>query len=579
MRVVPSFRLLILVSCFSCVGLRAFNVNRLNGGASIVYVDFSIPGSVLPLELMRTYNSITAVNETTGWLGAFGWGWTSPFETTLTTTPDRQVILRDGSTGNTVHFRPQVDDPKAKAVFYENFKRSYFEQLKKKKWSDAELAKLQIPDKILFRLKTDPQYRVEMAQKYGVAGTIPLNELLISSEYGYQTIQFKDNHWIRDKDGVTQVFDSEGRLTRQIDKNGFYFDFKYSVGQRAQLMEISDQDHSMSLKFSWRADRVMEVTDNRNQKAKYTYDNTGNLISSTDSTNQTYTYKYDNKRFPHLLSLIEYPVDAVAKQRVYRELRYDDNGLVVYHRDKDGFENQYVYGKGQSDPESNFWTKSIKKSKTGTEEQFEEFFVKARADGSKYLYKEVNRINGGETTTVYTACCGKPQQIVKNGEITNYKYNENGLLIEKTGKSDDIRIEYDPRWKKVSKVNQNGFISSYEYDTRGNLVRASNTRGERVALKYDKGGRILEMTDPEGRQIDFKYSDTGKPIVIAEKGVGMVRIEYAPDGRIRKTETQVEKGGRRPSQAKSQEVIKRVMKSFQNLLDIIRPAGVTMVAG
>lgn len=576
-----NFAFLVVVGLVCAVSARvcsAMTVNRLNGGASVTYIDFSIPGGVVPLEIVRTYNSITAINEGTGWSGAFGWGWTSQFETTLTTTPERHVLLRDGGTGNTVLFKPEKDDPRSTAAFFENLKRAYFERKYEKKLSNAELAAERMPENMVNKLKTDPKYRAEMAERYQVKG-MPTTGILISSEYGYQTMQFKENRWIREKDGITQVFDNEGRLIKQQDKNGFYFQYKYAPGAKGQLVEISDQNRLASVKFTWRADRIVEIVDNRNQKSRYGYDGLGNLANVTDSNNQSYVYKYENKKSPHLLTRIDYPSESTPKEIVYRALQYDENGLVTLHRDKDGSETAYVYGKGQSDPENNFWTKSAKKVKgAATEELYDEFLVKSRVDGSKYLYKQENRQNGISTTTIFTACCGKPQQVVRNGDVTNYKYFENGLLQEKINSKEEIRFEYDPRWKKVSKVNQNGLVSTYEYDGRGNLVRASNSRKEKVGLKYDKSGRILEMTDTEGKQISFKYNSNGKPVLITEKGVGTIRIDYDTDGRIKKTETVSTDlpGGRKPSEAQSQEVIRRVMKGFQNLLDIIRPAGATL---
>jgi len=569
-------RILAIISLWVAVSFSpnasALTVNRLNGGMSLIYVDFSLTAGPVPLELLRSYNSITAANENSGWSGAFGWGWTAPFETTLTTTPDRTVLLRDGGTGNTVVFRPEKDDPKAKALFYDSLKKAYFEAKNNRKMTTGELNKEKLPENVLSRLKTDPLYRTEMADRYGIKG-VPTGGLLISSEYGYQTIQFKNNQWVREKDGITQFFDQEGRLAKQQDKNGTVFDFKYSASQKSQLAEISDQNRTMSLKFTWKGEKVTEVVDNRSQTAKYNYDGLGNLVSVVDSNNQSFGYKYESKRFPHLLTKIEYLSESNAKARVFREIGYDEAGLVTYHRDKDGTENLYAYGKGQADPENNFWTKSVKKANGNSEEQYDEYFIKARPDGTKFLYKQEAKVNGITMTTVFTACCGKPQQIVRNGEVTNFKYYENGLLQEKIGPKEELKIEYDPKWKKVSKVMQNGVTSTYEYDSRGNLVKAANSKNEKVALKYDKLGRILEMTDPESRQITFQYNPNGRPILISEKGVGAVRIEYDGDGRIKKTESLASKNQRRPSEAQSQEVIRRVMRGFQNLLEILRPAG------
>jgi YD repeat-containing protein len=568
-----------LLFCLFLLSTSAWSltINRVNGGGSVNYVDFSLPGTSIPLELLRTYNSITALNEANGWSGAFGWGWTSPFETTLTTTPERHVILRDGATGNTILFKPQKEDPKVREAFFENVKRAYFEGQRKRKLSDAELSKLKLPDKILSRLKTDISFRGELASRYQLTGTVPRGEMLVSSEYGFQTIGFRNNQWIREKDGNTQIFDKEGRLVRHVDKNGFAFDFRYSASKKNQLVEFSDQDRANSLKVTWAQDRIVEILSNRGQKAKYTYDNNGNLTQVIDSNRQVYGYKYENKKFPHLLTRIDYISESTDNKKIFREMRYDENGLVIYHHEKDGAENNYSYGRSSQDPENNFWTKLVRKDRGSSEEEYDEFFIKARPDGPKYLYKQITKRSGNEVTTIYTACCGKPAQIIKGSEVTNFKYNEFGQLLEKVSPKDFVKLEYDPRWKKVSKVNQNGFTSNYEYDVRGNLVKASNTRNEKVTLKYDRQGRIVEMVDPEGKKISFKYGGQSKPILIAEKGTGTIRISYDNDGRITRTETLIQNSkNRKPSESESQEVIRRVMKSFQTLLNIIRPAGASL---
>lgn len=552
-------------------------VNRINGGANIVYIDFSIPGPVIPLEVMRTYNSITAVNESNGWNGAMGWGWTTPFETALTVTPERHVLLRDGASGNTVLFKPEKEDPKIQIEFMDRMKRAFFEKKMGKKISDEDLATMQLPERVRMRLNGDPQFREELAMRYGVKGVIPKGELLISTEFGYQTLRFKNNEWFREKDGIIQIFDADGRITRQKDKNGYYFDYKYVSSQKLQLSEISAQDNTLTLKFKWRQDRVVEIVDNRNRRSAYSYDSSGNMIHSVDSTGQTYNYKYESKKYPHLLTRIEYASESTSSQKVYREIRYDDNGLVVFQRDKDGSEIEYTYGKRPNDPENNFWTKSIKRNGGVSEEQYEEFFIKNRSDGTKYLAKEESRINGATVTTSFTEF-GKPSQIIRNGETTNFKYYDDGLLAEKSGSKENVKLEYDPRWKKISKVNQNGFISTYSYDERGNLTVAWNSKKEKVSIKYDKFGRISDMTDPTGQEIFFRYGDQGKPTVISEKNVGTIRIDYDPAGKITRAMASTSSSpSRRPTQFKSQEVVRRVMQGFQHLLDIIRPAGLNLL--
>jgi YD repeat-containing protein len=555
-------------------------INRVNGGMNAIYIDFSIPGAAVPLEVVRTYNSITAINEATGWPGAFGWGWTSPFESTLTLTAEKNVILRDGGSGNTIYFRPEKEDPSARASFFEAVKKAYFELKKGSTLSEEELKSLQLPEKMLVQLKTSAPFRAEMASKYGIKITVPKGEVLTSNEYGAQTLTFSHNQWVREKDGLVQVFDREGKLIQQVDKNNTVFNFIYSNTPKSQLLEVHDRDKTATLKFTWRQDRISEIIDNRNRKSKYTYDSNGNLTAVTDSAGQVFSYRYDNKKFPHLLTQIIYVSESHGGQLVTRDFKYDENGLVIYHKEKEGLEITYSYGRNSTDPENNFTTKVTQRGRTGTMEEMDEFFLKSRQDGSKYLYKQETKGSDGNVTTIFTPCCGKPAQVVKNGDTTNFKYYEDGLLADKMGSKENLHLEYDSRWKKPSKVVQNGLTSSFQYDSRGNLIKASNNRGEKVSLKYDRSGKIIEMLDGESQQLFFKYGPIGKPVLISAKGIGSVKINYDADGKILKTETnRLETSSRLPSQSSSQEITKRVMKSFQNLLNIIRPAGINNLNG
>lgn len=570
---------MVLMKNFSFITLWFFsvlalgvNINHINGSLQVVYVDFSVPGYAVPLELVRSYNSITALSERTGWSGVFGWGWTSPLETTLSVTPEKKVILRDGGTGNNILFSPEEPDQKALQAFYKSLKKAYFEQQKRRKLSDSELSSLRLPEAVDKRVKTDTSYRSELANRYKIS-TPPSKQKMISSDYGYQTLQFIRGQWIREKDGITQIFDSDGRLVKQIDKNGFFFDYIYSKENKFQITEVRDQDKVTSIKFKWKRDRIVTALDNRGRLAKYEYDGLGNLSKVTDSNGQQYLFSYNNGSFPHLLTQIQYASEGQEKAIPSRVFKYDTNGLVSFHKDKQGNETSYTYGKNPTQPDNQFWTKISYKSNSGSWESFDEFTLKQRDNGTKYLYKLDSKRGTTTTTTVYSACCGKPLQITKDGSVTRFKYTEDGLLKEKLSPEEEILIEYDPTWKKVSKVVHNGVTSQYAYDKKGNLIKASNTRKEAVTLSYDKYGRITQLTNIKGKKINFKYGSLGKPVFIADRSIGSVKISYDPDGKILKTDALLASPERKASEEQAKMVIRQILTGFQNLLDIIRPAG------
>lgn len=78
-------------------------------------------------------------------------------------------------------------------------------------------------------------------------------------------------------------------------------------------------------------------------------------------------------------------------------------------------------------------------------------------------------------------------------------------------------------------------------------------------------GRITELVDQGGQRVTFKYNRNSKPIEITVVGVGTINVRYTASGEIEKVDSD---GGRT--------VALKVTSTFQNLLEIIRPAGVSL---
>jgi YD repeat-containing protein len=107
--------------------------------------------------------------------------------------------------------------------------------------------------------------------------------------------------------------------------------------------------------------------------------------------------------------------------------------------------------------------------------------------------------------------------------------------------------------------------SQFQYDAKGNLTFAKNSENKGVKLFYDNSGRIRTMVDQNQRQITFKYNENSKPVEISDPKLGTISVSYTNSGEIKKVESTA---GRK--------IALQVTSAFQNLLDIIRPAGVSL---
>jgi hypothetical protein len=65
--------------------------------------------------------------------------------------------------------------------------------------------------------------------------------------------------------------------------------------------------------------------------------------------------------------------------------------------------------------------------------------------------------------------------------------------------------------------------------------------------------------------LDFKYNENSKPIEITDPKLGAIRVSYKNSGEIDKIDS-----------SSGQKVAIQVTSAFQNLLEIIRPAGVNL---
>jgi len=108
--------------------------------------------------------------------------------------------------------------------------------------------------------------------------------------------------------------------------------------------------------------------------------------------------------------------------------------------------------------------------------------------------------------------------------------------------------------------------SKFNYDDKGNLKHAENSEKKKVDLIYDTIGRIEVLVDQQHHsQISFEYNESSKPVTITDSKLGSIKVKYNDAGEIENVDGS---GGKK--------VAAEVTAAFQDLLDIVRPAGVTL---
>lgn len=539
------------------LGSAQANVSLKNGNYFTGFVDMTLPGGIEP-KIERVYNSKSSHD------GIFGFGWGSDYEVHLKISADASVVVYENGGGAQNRFTPPV-------INQADIDKAVEGILAAKVKSGAGLSAAQAA-KEKEALRTDARYRNDEWEKLFRDGKVKSRQLadgtvLKSTRFSYQTItKIKEGYIRRYDNGQVQTFDNAGRLTRMADKNGNFVNLTYNkTGQLATLQD--NLNRRMSFTFN-RAGKVEKIT-SEGKTCIYKYQGPS-LVYAKDSDGKVFEYKYSSDGRVNLVE-IKFQ-DKTTIQVGYNAV--DKGETVKWQKDRDGSLTEYTYGGDPGQFSMHYWTASVTKGPDGKviTKNRHEYWEKAKADGERYTYKLASEVDGEKTETIYNECCSLPLEIVRNGEKTSFEYDAKGHVTKKITPGEVTELAYDAKHSKVSKVVKYSKTdkskpqwAEYSYDDKGNLAFAKNSEGKGVKIVYDHNGRIKALVDQDKRRLEFVYNEASRPVEIKDPAVGKITVEYTNSGDIKKVNSS---GGRK--------IALQVTSAFQNLLDIIRPAGVTL---
>lgn len=555
-------------------------------------LEHDAPINTFQLKVQRTYNSRSQFD------GLFGFGWGSDFEAFLLPSADGSVVIQESGGGEKTRFSPKEF---SKADLTKQVDRLVAAYMEKEKGTGIKASELR--EKLL----NDANERDEKSRDLGIFPELPVGTVLYSSQRGdKQTVKVEKIGFVREfGDGKRELFNqkvdvadqgvdpAKRRVLKGVFKLGRVADplrkvqIFYEYNKKGQLETVTDKGTQL-LRFRYNdLGKVTEVSDKKGSKATYEYCaasgvaydsakkcNRGDLVRSKDTAGGIYSYQYDSL---HNLIRIGNPKNGKPDQE-FEEITYwgatsEGQGGVKSVKQVSGVLVEYSYWQDPKDKDGHFKTTvntvytSGRSSKTSYE-----YFYKKRADGSQYKYRLISLVDDEKTETIYNECCGQPLQVVTEGGTTKFEYYPgNGLPKEKDTPAENVQWTYHPKFHgKITKVVINDKqakstrSSEFTYDDKvGQLVKARTSDGKGIALIYDNAGRIASMVDQDKRKITFKYMNNTKPTEIVQEGVGSIQVTYDKTGQIKDVKS---KGGR--------QIAISVAAAFQNLLEIIKPAGI-----
>lgn len=517
-----------------------------------------MPGGIEP-NVERVYNSKSSHP------GIFGFGWGNDFEVYLQVAADGSVVVHENGGGAQNRFIP----PNISQTDIENG----VEAIMAAKSKTMTMSK-QARDADLARLRADALYRNEeweLLFNKGLVKARPIVDgtVLRSNKFSYQVItKVKDGYQRRHDNGKVETFNSLGKLARVVDKNGNFINMTYD---RTGHLATMQDNLNRKIYFTFNKNGKVEKVQSDAKVAQYKYSG-DELVYSKDAAGNVYEYKYSSNG-RHNLVEIKY-ADKTTFQIGYNTV--EEGETVKWTKDRDGSVSDFTYG-GEKGPAAKYLSTSIvtkgPEGKVLSKAKYEYWDV-IKQDGVRYTQKFTSEVDGEKLTTINNDL-ELPIEITKNGEKTSFAYDAKGHVTKKMTPTEVTELDYDPVHNKVSRVkkyppgktNDKKAVQSadYTYDQHGNLAAAKNSEGKAVKIVYDHIGRIKALIDQDKRQLQFKYNDANRPVEIMDPAVGKIDVRYAPSGDILKVDSS---GGRK--------IALQVTSAFQNLLDIIRPAGVTL---
>ncbi|MEZ4818749.1 MAG: hypothetical protein R3A45_02210 [Bdellovibrionota bacterium] len=333
------------------------------------------------------------------------------------------------------------------------------------------------------------------------------------------------------------------------DRNSNTLRFSYDTTSRLHRIYDGCSNH-IEIAYN-KSNKIISVADTFQRKLSYGYDEKLRLISFTGLDKKTMQYGYDN--FNRMTSV-------TFEDGTKTLITYTKNGRVAEQNGPGSKKSAFEYGKDGNA----FWTK-VTEGGTSTNE------YRYIDSENKIIHIDPKKVT---TTTVLSACCGKPISIKSSNGINDiFEYDDQGNLQSRTNAAGEkTSFQYEPRFQSIANITESsGRVLRYRYDRSGNLTFAQSVQGpkkEHLKISYESHGKIRHMEDHLGTEIFFEYSDIGKITSIVKKMNKAIKaqITFSFDKQGQSTNVTFF-----PNQPTTPQEIQSTLKNFMVLLE---PTGI-----
>ncbi|MEQ1667384.1 MAG: DUF6531 domain-containing protein, partial [Sulfuriferula sp.] len=334
-------------------------------------------------------------------------------------------------------------------------------------------------------------------------------------------------------------------LTGIIDENGArYATYGYDSQGRANLSTHALGDGQVNLTYN--SDGSTAVTDTLGTSRTYnfttvlgivkstgqsqpggsgcgaaasalSYDTNGNVASRTDFNGIVTTYTYDLTRN---LETSRTEASGTAQARTISTVwdttfRLPDSitepgKITRYTYDSHGNVTQYSLQDTASDT-TRSWNTSYTYSSTVPDAVFSKVVNGPRTDVSDLTTTAYYDPAATCSGTAPIGCRGQISSVTnalnQTTNITQYDANSQPLsLTDPNGLT--ITLSYDLR-QRLTRLTQGNLTTQYSYDPAGNLIQVSTPNGQTISYTYDAAHRLTDIQDGQGNHIHYTLDPMG----------------------------------------------------------------------
>lgn len=298
---------------------------------------------------------------------------------------------------------------------------------------------------------------------------------------GRLTLRQQENTYHLEEEGLTAIYDQEGRLLRLEKGTGTAINLIYDQDQKLTGAQASTGE---SLKYHYDGEgKLWKVTDHTGRTTTFTYQSK-KLAAVTDPQGATLTYRYgDNNRIREIIT----PENQTTLQN-----EYDNHRRIISQTLADGGKIHFTY------------------------------LDKANA-------VKVTQQNGNEITYCHDSQMRHIKTIDTNGSRSQ-TYDANHNITTRQDKIGNCtQYAYDEHNRIICITDPLGHQTKYTYNREGKVIRTQYPDHGVTENTYDSLGRLLESKDQEGAATKFSYpgeDHKGEKLLITLPDTGNITITF-----------------------------------------------------